>query len=147
VLGLVLAAVGVYGLLAFTVSSRTNEIGVRMALGATQSRVLRLILGDAGLLLALGVGLGVPLAWMSARTASRLLFGHDPGALPIVSAIAPLTIVAVVAAWLPARRGSANRSYACAQTRLTVSPNALRRPLDKRVKIGENLPASSTRPG
>jgi hypothetical protein len=65
-----------------------------------------LILGDAGVLLAVGDGLGAPLAWISARTTSRLLFGHDPGALPIVSVVALLTMVAVVAAGLRARRAA-----------------------------------------
>jgi predicted permease len=106
-LGLVLAAVGLYGLLAFTVASRTNEIGVRMALGASRGGILRLIASDALLMLGMGVAIGVPLAWLAVRTASRVLFdAHASGLLPIGSAVALLAVIGVVAASLPAHRAS-----------------------------------------
>ncbi len=106
-LGLGLAAVGLYGLLAFSVANRTNEIGVRMALGASRLGILRLVVGDALVMLGTGIGLGVPLAWLAVTTASRTLFASGaPAALPISSATALLTVIAVVAAATPALRAA-----------------------------------------
>jgi putative ABC transport system permease protein len=105
VLGLALAAVGLYGLLAFTVAHRTNEIGVRMALGASRRGILRLIVSDGLMMLGTGVAIGVPLAWLAVRTSSRVLFGaHPSGALPILSAVALLVVIGAIAASAPAFR-------------------------------------------
>ena len=106
-LGMLLAAVGVYGLLAYTVASRTREIGLRMALGANPASVLGLVVGDACRLVALGIALGMPLAWLSSRVCSRLLFGVvSPGLLPIATAISLLVIATGLATWPPARRAA-----------------------------------------
>ena len=106
-LGLLLAAIGVYGLLSFSVASRTAEIGVRMALGAGRRQVMDLVLREAITLLVAGVALGVPLAWMAGRAAARLLFGLDsPGLLPIGAAVLLLTLVGTAAASIPALRAA-----------------------------------------
>jgi putative ABC transport system permease protein len=107
VLALSLAVVGLYGVLAFNVARRTGEIGVRIALGARQSQVLREILYDAGRMVALGIAIGLPIAWMASRFLSSMLFGvtaHD--AVTTVIAIAVLAGAAFIAAFLPARRAA-----------------------------------------
>jgi predicted permease len=106
-LGILLAALGVYGLLAYTVARRTTEIGVRMALGATERDVVRMVLRTAALLVGVGVVIGVPLAFWSLRVAAAML--ETPNAVTIVptaSAAALLAAVALAAAWIPARRAA-----------------------------------------
>lgn len=106
-LGLVLAAVGVFGVMAFVVTERTYEIGVRMAFGAQPGDVLRLIIGKGLLLSGVGLGVGLALAFESARLLKNLIFGI--GATdPLTFAGIALAIVAVViaACWLPARRAT-----------------------------------------
>jgi predicted permease len=106
-LALMLAAVGLYGVLAYTVVRRTNEIGIRLALGAQRSQVLGLVLRDAARMLALGTALGLPAAWAASRLVSSMLFGlatTDPST--IVLAIALLVVTGLLAAYLPARRAT-----------------------------------------
>ncbi len=106
VLGLALAAVGLHSLLAFSVASRTNEIGVRMALGASRPGILRLIVTDA-LMVGAGISIGVPLTWLAVRTASLVLFDAHPSAVrPIVSAVILLLGVGALAAFAPALRAT-----------------------------------------
>ncbi|PYQ05752.1 MAG: hypothetical protein DMF83_14555 [Acidobacteria bacterium] len=105
VLALVLALSGVYGVLSYRVSLRTTEIGVRMALGATRGHVLKLTLGQAGRLSAIGLGVGAVLAFGTGRLLSSALRGavaSDP-ALLLVATVA-LAFSALLAAWIPARR-------------------------------------------
>jgi putative ABC transport system permease protein len=102
---LALAALGVYGIVAFSVAHRVQEIGVRMALGADRSDVLRLLLGEGARLAAAGVGVGVVVSLVLTRLLSSLLFGvsaTDPFVFAGVAAL--LTAVALVASYLPARR-------------------------------------------
>jgi len=105
VLAVVLAAVGIYGVMSYTVSQRTQEIGVRMALGAQAANVRSMILVQTIKLTALGVAIGLAGAFLVARFLSSLLFGvgtHDP--LTFLGVALLLIVVAVVASYLPARR-------------------------------------------
>jgi len=106
-LALIIAAVGIAGVLAFSVSARTNEIGIRMSLGADRGRVQRMILGEGGVLLALGLVLGVAGAWFASGLIRGLLFGvapHDPATLAGVAGL--MAAIGVLACWIPARRAS-----------------------------------------
>jgi hypothetical protein len=106
-LALVLACIGLYGVLAHTVARRTNEIGIRLALGAKRSRILQMVLREALTLALLGLGIGIPVLLAVARSLSSLLYGLqslDP--LTIGSATLVLLFVAAVAAYLPAYRAS-----------------------------------------
>ena len=107
VLATLLAAVGLYGVLAYTVTQRTREIGLRMALGADGARVRRMILGQVGWMTAVGGVMGLALAVGAGRLAQSLLFeleGHDP--LSIVGAAVALCAVALSAGFIPALRAS-----------------------------------------
>jgi putative ABC transport system permease protein len=107
VVALLLAAIGIYGVLAFTVAQRTSEIGIRMALGAQRSSVLKLVVGSGLTLTLIGVAIGTALAVVATRTLQSLVFGistTDPGVFGFVALA--LTAVAVTAAALPALRAS-----------------------------------------
>ena len=110
-LALVLAGVGLYGLLAFSVVQRTGEVGIRMALGANRGDVVWMVLREALLLVVIGVGIGVPLALAAARFATSqiagLFFGlkaTDPATIAAATLI--LALVATLAGYIPARRAS-----------------------------------------
>jgi ABC-type antimicrobial peptide transport system permease subunit len=106
-LALMLAAVGLYGVLAYTVVRRTNEIGIRLALGAQRSQVMGLVMRDATRMLALGTAIGLPVAWAASRLVSSMLFGlatNDP--TTIVLAVTVLVLTGLLAGCLPARRAS-----------------------------------------
>ena len=104
---LVLAAVGIYGVMSQSVSARTQEIGVRMAVGAESADVLRLILVQVGKLAALGLAIGTGLLLLAGPALQGLLFGVRPADATTIAAVAlTLGTVAVVAGWIPARRAS-----------------------------------------
>ena len=106
-LATLLAAVGLYGVLAYSVSQRTREIGVRMALGADSGRVQRMVLRQVGAMVAVGVAVGALGAFGLGRAARSLLYGlegHDP--VVFITAVLLLAAVAFGAGWLPARRAS-----------------------------------------
>jgi predicted permease len=106
-LAVLLATLGLYGVISYMVARRTNEIGIRMALGADRARVVRLIMHEASMLLAIGLGLGWALAWLAARGASSLLFGLKAGdSATFALAGASLAAVALAASYLPALRAA-----------------------------------------
>lgn len=105
--GLLLAAIGLYGVVALLVAQRTPEIGVRMALGATPGDVLRMVLSQAGIWLAVGLAAGLAAAAVSAKLIESLLYGTTPrDPLPIAGAVLALSVATLVAGWLPARRAA-----------------------------------------
>jgi predicted permease len=107
VLGLTLAAVGLYGLLAYLVVIRTKEIGVQLALGAGTRRALWNVMGGALRMLGTGTALAIPVAWASARFISAMLFGVGPTDPSIIGgAAAILALTGAIAAFVPARRAS-----------------------------------------
>jgi predicted permease len=107
VLAAVLASIGLYGVIAYMVARRQNEIGVRMALGADRASVIRLVLREALMLLIAGLAIGTGLALWAGKAAEKLLFGLKPNdALTFVAAAALLALVAVAAGYVPARKAS-----------------------------------------
>lgn len=103
--GLLLAAVGLYGLLSYTVSRRTGEIGIRVALGATPRAILTLVMRDVAMLVAIGLAAGVAVAVAGARAIAAFLYGlssHDP--VTLASAAGVLVLVAIIASLIPATR-------------------------------------------
>jgi len=107
ILAVVIAAVGIAGVLAFSVSARTNEIGIRMALGADRLQVQRMVLGEGGVLLIVGLVLGVGGAWLATRLIQGALFGvppHDPTTMLTVTMV--MLAVGLLACWIPALRAS-----------------------------------------
>jgi putative ABC transport system permease protein len=107
VVALALAAVGLYGVIAYAVSQRTHELGVRVALGATTDRISRMVISEGLVLTGIGVSLGIVGALLLGRVVSSLLFGvssRDP--LTLVGVVVALAAIAMVASWLPARRAA-----------------------------------------
>jgi putative ABC transport system permease protein len=107
VLGLVLAAVGLYGVMAYSVQQRTGEIGVRMALGADRMRVLKMVLRSAFSQIGIGMAIGIPAAIGAGKLMSDQLFGVKPWN-PVMLALAVLTLAlaALLASLVPARRAA-----------------------------------------
>ena len=104
---LLLTAIGIYGVLAYSVSQRTNEIGIRIALGAAQSNIFRLVVGEAMLLVAISIGIGLLGAFMATRFLSSLLYGIAAwDQITFVSIATLIAAVAFLACWLPARRAA-----------------------------------------
>ncbi len=106
-LGLLLASLGIYGVIAYSVTQRTQEIGIRMALGASRGRVQRGVLGRTLTLVAVGIGVGTVAAFAAARMIAALLFGTEPtDPMTYAGMVVLLMVVAMVAGYLPARRAS-----------------------------------------
>ena len=106
-LALVLAGVGLYGLMAYGVSRRTREFGIRMAVGASAGSIVKLVLREAGWLVVAGVAAGLAGAWAAGRVVSSMLFGIAPTDLAsTLAAVGVLAAAALIAAWVPARRAS-----------------------------------------
>jgi ABC-type antimicrobial peptide transport system permease subunit len=102
-----LATVGLYGMITFTMAQRRQEIGIRAALGARRRQIVSMVMRDAGWLMAAGVTSGTVLALLAGRSAAALVFGltpHDPSTL--LTACAVLALVAATASYLPASRAS-----------------------------------------
>jgi putative ABC transport system permease protein len=106
-LAVLLAAVGLYGVISYTVAQRTNEIGIRMALGSQRRGVLRLILGEVAVLIGIGLAVGIALTLAGSKAASSLLFGLKPRD-PFTLALAALILagIGLAASFMPARRAS-----------------------------------------
>lgn len=107
VLALALACVGIYGVMAYSVAQRTNEIGIRMALGAQRSQVRRLVLRESVWVTAAGIAAGGAAALLLTRLLKSMLYGIQPWDPATISAAMLLLLsVALVASWIPARRAS-----------------------------------------
>ena len=107
VLAVIIAAVGIAGVLAFSVSARTNEIGIRMSLGADRGRVQRMILREGGVLLVIGLALGIAGAGFATRVIRGLLFGVAPDdPLTLVGVAVLMAAIGVAACWIPALRAA-----------------------------------------
>jgi predicted permease len=106
-LALLLASIGLYGVMAYNVARRTNEIGIRLALGAQASKVVRMVLGESLVLLAIGSGSGLFLALLLTKVVKQQLFGLAPND-PLTFALAFLVVsgMTIMATWLPARRAA-----------------------------------------
>ena len=106
-LALFLASIGLFGLMSYNVSRRTNEIGIRMALGAQRTDVLRLVMRESMLLVTLGVVIGAGVALASSGLIEKLLYGLPPrDARSMLLAIGVMVAVSAIAGYLPARRAS-----------------------------------------
>jgi ABC-type antimicrobial peptide transport system permease subunit len=106
-MALLLVAIGLYGVLAYSIAQRTHEIGIRMALGAHAGDVLRMVVREAVVLVALGIVVGGAGALALSRVMESLLYevsATDPATLAVVVAL--LTVVGAAAAWIPARRAT-----------------------------------------
>jgi len=106
-LALALAAVGIYGVMAYSVANRTNEIGIRLALGAQPRQVLAMILREATWISLAGVSAGLGAALVLARLIKSMLYGPQPAdPVSLISGAALLLAVGLAASWLPARRAA-----------------------------------------
>ena len=106
-LALLLAAIGLYGVLSYGVSQRTREFGIRIAVGAEAMTIVGLVLREAAWVIVCGIGTGLAVAWGLGRTIRHLLYDIEPGdPLSAAVAVAVLVVAAVLAAWVPARRAS-----------------------------------------
>jgi ABC-type antimicrobial peptide transport system permease subunit len=107
VFALLLGAIGLYGVMAYNVSRRTREIGIRMAIGAQRHTVLRMVMRESLLVVTIGVALGIPAALGMGHFISSQLFGLSPrDPLTLTAASLLLTAASVVASYLPARRAA-----------------------------------------
>ena len=104
-IGLLLTAFGIYGVVSLLVNQRTQEIGIRMALGATQSQVVGIVVWQASVWIGVGAAAGILGSLVVARWIGSMLFGVRPNdPVTLAAAAGALVLVAVIAAWIPARR-------------------------------------------
>src|SRR5262249_51798176 len=106
-LAVVLTVVGLYGVMTYSVARRTREIGVRMALGAQRAAVLKMVLRNAAILLAIGIGLGIAAALASASVLQSMLYGTAPRNPIVLSAVCiAVAAVGLIAGYIPAIRAA-----------------------------------------
>jgi predicted permease len=107
IIAVVMASVGLYGVLAYSVTRRTNEIGIRMAIGAFPRDIVWMVLRETFVLVAVGIGVGIPIAWGLSRYVETLLFGLKPGdGLTIAGVVLLMVAIALIAAIAPSRRAA-----------------------------------------
>jgi ABC-type antimicrobial peptide transport system permease subunit len=107
-IALVLAAIGIYGVISYTVAQRSRELGIRIALGASKERVVGLVIGEGLTLTGIGIAIGLAAAFGLTRLISSLLFGVAPADVMTFGVVASaLVLVALAASWIPARRAAA----------------------------------------
>jgi ABC-type antimicrobial peptide transport system permease subunit len=106
-LALLLACIGLFGVMSYDVARRTKEIGVRIALGARRVDVARMVLGECWLLIGIGVAVGAGTALAAGRLVAQVLFGLEPtDVMTLASAMMLIVVVSTLAGYLPARRAS-----------------------------------------
>jgi len=106
-LALLLASIGLYGLMSHAVTHRTREIGIRVALGAQNRNILRIVLGETAVLSLLGIAIGIPCGIVSSRLIAGMLFGVSANDFSNILTACPLLLaVALFAGYVPARRAS-----------------------------------------
>ena len=106
-LGTLLAVIGLYGVMAYTVEQRTREIGIRVALGAQRRNVVWLVMKEVLAMVGIGFAIGLPAAWLSSRLVASLLYGIQPNdPASIIAAMAVLAGVTLLAGYIPAVRAS-----------------------------------------
>ena len=106
-IALLLAAIGLFGLMSYSVARRTNEIGIRMALGAERLHVLQMVMGESMLLVGIGIALGIAVALAAGRLVASLLFGVEAtDVVTMAVAVIVMVVVAGAAGYIPARRAS-----------------------------------------
>jgi len=103
---LLLSAIGLYGLLSFTVAQRTQETGVRMALGAQAKDILRLYFGEGGRILLAGVLVGIVASFLTQRIMSSALFGVSGGGIALTAGVVAMVFTALLATYIPASRAA-----------------------------------------
>jgi ABC-type antimicrobial peptide transport system permease subunit len=107
ILALLLAAIGLYGVMSYMIAGRTRELGVRIALGAQRGNVLGMVMKECMVLVAIGIGIGIPAAFAASRVITSMLYGlkpYDPTAMIVVVVL--LAIVGAFAGFIPARRAT-----------------------------------------
>jgi ABC-type antimicrobial peptide transport system permease subunit len=106
-LATLLAVVGLYGVMAYTVEQRTREIGIRVALGAQRGNVVWLVMKEVVVMVGIGFAIGLPAAWLSSKLVASLLYGIQPDdPVSIAAAMAVLAGIALLAGYIPAARAS-----------------------------------------
>jgi len=106
-LAVFLSCIGIYGLMSYTIGRRTNEIGIRVAIGASHASIRWLVMREIIFLVAAGVAIGVPITLLGSRVVASMLFGLSGAeVVSLLAAVAVLFLVAILAGYLPARRAA-----------------------------------------
>ena len=139
-IGLTLAAVGLYGVISYSVAHRTHEIGIRLALGAPLSAIRGLVLRQGMSLIVIAIAIGMPAAWFAAKFSRSFLYGvrpHDPITFVVVPLF--LAAIALVACWVPARRASKTDPQTALRLRVASGREPNRQVIGERRRSSENI--------